>query len=157
MQCKNKFYRPLWCGQAKLWMIQPDQSICHHSSLTCTWSDTIRPCQNIHRNAPGDQILNFQNTFDRPWNEIRMKIQAEISYAHKGYACITGTCLCKKIYDIGTSFTPLLQRQVPVACIYNKYLTSTFNLKHILYGLFIGFNKNNYNKIQKFKQCIWDF
>jgi L-ascorbate metabolism protein UlaG (beta-lactamase superfamily) len=23
------------------------------------------------------QILNFQNTFDGPWNEIRMKIQAE--------------------------------------------------------------------------------
>jgi hypothetical protein len=22
-------------------------------NLTCTWSDTIRPCQNIHRNAPG--------------------------------------------------------------------------------------------------------
>ena len=31
-------------------------------NLTCTWSDTIRPCQNTHRNAPGGQILNFQNT-----------------------------------------------------------------------------------------------
>ena len=46
-------------------------------NLTCTWSDTICPCQNIHRNAPGSQIKNFQNTFDRPWNEIRMKIQLE--------------------------------------------------------------------------------
>ena len=46
-------------------------------NLTCTWSDTIRPCQNIHRNAPGGQILNFQNTLDRAWNEIRMKIQTE--------------------------------------------------------------------------------
>ena len=26
------------------------------SKLTCTWSDTIRPCQDMH--------LNFQNTFD---------------------------------------------------------------------------------------------
>jgi hypothetical protein len=25
-------------------------------NLTCTWSNTIRPCQNIHQNAPGDQI-----------------------------------------------------------------------------------------------------
>ena len=33
-------------------------------NLTCTWSDTIRPCQNIHRNAPGGQILNFQNMFN---------------------------------------------------------------------------------------------
>jgi hypothetical protein len=48
-------------------------------NLTCTWSDTIRPCQNIHRNAPGDQILNFQNTLDRAWNEIRMKNRQKIS------------------------------------------------------------------------------
>jgi hypothetical protein len=46
-------------------------------NLTCTWSDTIRPCQNIHRNALGGQILNFQNTVYRAWNEIRMKIQTE--------------------------------------------------------------------------------
>jgi hypothetical protein len=46
-------------------------------NLTCTWSDTICSCQNIHRNAPGGQILIFQNTFDRAWNEIRMKIQTE--------------------------------------------------------------------------------
>jgi hypothetical protein len=46
-------------------------------NLTCTLSDTIRPCQNIHQNAPGGQILNFQNTFDRAWIEIRMKIQTE--------------------------------------------------------------------------------
>jgi hypothetical protein len=25
-------------------------------NITCTWSDTIRPCQNIHRNAPGGQV-----------------------------------------------------------------------------------------------------
>ena len=42
-------------------------------NLTCTWSDTIRPCQNIHRNAPGGPIKNFQNTLNRAWNEIRMK------------------------------------------------------------------------------------
>jgi hypothetical protein len=44
---------------------------------TCTWSDTIRPCQNIHRNAPGGEIFNFQIALDRASNEIRMKIQTE--------------------------------------------------------------------------------
>ena len=38
-----------------------------------------RPCQNIHRNAPGGQIKNFQNTLDRAWNEIRMKNRQKIS------------------------------------------------------------------------------
>jgi hypothetical protein len=53
---------------------------------TRTWSDTIRPCQNIHRIPPeggGCPILlifNFQNTFDRTWNEIRMKIQTELFF-----------------------------------------------------------------------------
>jgi hypothetical protein len=37
---------------------------------------SVSSCQNIHRNATGDQI-NFQNTFDRPWSEIMMKIQTE--------------------------------------------------------------------------------
>jgi hypothetical protein len=41
----------------------------------CTWSDTIRSWQNMHRNAPGGQILNFQNTFD----EIRMWYRPKIS------------------------------------------------------------------------------
>ena len=38
---------------------------------------TIRPCQNIHRNAPGGQICNFQIALDRASNEIRMKIHTE--------------------------------------------------------------------------------
>jgi len=46
-------------------------------NLTCTWSDIIRPCQNINWNASGGQILNFQNTFDRACDEIRMEIQTE--------------------------------------------------------------------------------
>ena len=46
-------------------------------NLTCTWSDTIRPCQKINRNAQGGQILNFQYTFDRACDEIKMRIQTE--------------------------------------------------------------------------------
>jgi hypothetical protein len=46
-------------------------------NLTCTWSDTIHPLRNMHRNAQGDQIFNFQKTFDRPCDEIRMEIQTE--------------------------------------------------------------------------------
>jgi hypothetical protein len=46
------------------------------SRLTFTWSDTIRPCQNMHRNAPGVQILDFKNTFDSVCDEIRLEIQS---------------------------------------------------------------------------------
>ena len=42
------------------------------SQLICTWYDTIGPCQNMHRNAPGGQILNFQNIFDRACDDIKM-------------------------------------------------------------------------------------
>ena len=46
-------------------------------NLTCTWSDTIHLWWNMHRNAQGGQIFNFQKTFDWPCDEIRMEIQTE--------------------------------------------------------------------------------
>ena len=55
--------------------IQPEFCIYEH----CTWSDTIHSWQNMHRNAPGGQILNFQNTFDRACDEIRMWYRPKIS------------------------------------------------------------------------------
>jgi hypothetical protein len=55
--------------------IQPEFCIYEH----CTWSDTIRSWQNMHRNAPGGQIFNFQNTFDRACDEIRMWYRPKIS------------------------------------------------------------------------------
>ena len=64
-------------------------------NLTCTWSDTIRPCQNIHRNAPGGHNLNFQNTLDRTWNEIRMKIQTE-----NFFEILISTRLLKEVKDL---------------------------------------------------------
>jgi hypothetical protein len=72
-------------------------------NLTCTWSDTICPCQNIHRNAPGGQILNNQNTLDRDWSEIRMKKQTEnffrILISTKLHLHLLGTelCLCRPL------------------------------------------------------------
>jgi len=34
----------------------------------------IRPFQNMHQNAPGSQILNFQNIFDSACDKIRLEI-----------------------------------------------------------------------------------
>jgi hypothetical protein len=44
-------------------------------NITCIWSDTIRPWQNMHRNASGSNF-NFQNTFERACDEFRLKIQS---------------------------------------------------------------------------------
>jgi len=75
---KISIYLQIWTGKCVyIW------------NLTFTWSDTIRPCQNIHRhrNAPGGQILNFQN------NEIRMKIQTE-----NFFEILISTRLVQKMY-----------------------------------------------------------
>ena len=45
-------------------------------NLTWAWSDTICTWQNMHWNAPGGQILNFQNTFGNVCDKIRLEIQS---------------------------------------------------------------------------------
>jgi hypothetical protein len=45
------------------------------SYLHLIWHNPSMP--KYQSECTGDQILNFQNAFDRAWNEIRMKIQTE--------------------------------------------------------------------------------
>jgi hypothetical protein len=54
--------------------------------FTRTWSVTIRPCQNMDRNA----ISNFQNTYDRVCDRLRVVRDSSAVRRHYFFARVVG-------------------------------------------------------------------